>query len=520
MATQTLIVDARGGVRVRRNPFVGDNVVGSLAHGARVEVQANVQQTSADGWVWRRVVAATDQWVAEVNSVTGMRLLKAESEPEPIEPPKPKPPPQTLRVIVGSVNVRAGATTSAGRVRQVEHDELVQVDAEERVIGPAGWVWRRIVDTDPVEWIAEFNQLSGMQLLEAVLIGEPAQGRVQTSGTRFLLDDRPFRFIGCNLREFVFYGTSLLPAAQLAHQDIQLTAAKGMGMKIVRIHACHHLVNIDQTLPLLRHALDAIHRHGMLAIVVLNDSVGLSGYSVPSGPVQPSDKQMREGMPLGHPNKQHYFINEGYKLHFTPFVRRVVTEFKNHQAIFAWEMGNEYAIHPQIATWADSQAFVRFAHNMAQLIRSLDEQHLITIGLLNSNQVAPAGHDIRQFIRTLYGNSAIDFGTVHFYQDNGEEARGLTDLDVLKQMGKPLIVEEFGSAVGRHDRMQYATDRLNQWFGRGAAGFMQWGFSATGRDIGVGDNSHGMDDYSTGNRPLFAAMSNLYQSWGNQLRHG
>lgn len=516
------------GVNVRSQPQVApNNIVGAVNFGNTIEVEANIQETSADGWLWRKLISPQPLWVAEVNRNTGLRLLEAVSttrdQPSPPPPPPlptPTPPStiQTFRVVGSMVNIRNQPSLTGTRVRMVRSGERLEILTNPKIVGSDGWVWRRIaVPTD--EWVAELNQNTGDILLRLEAENPPLIGRVKTDGARFLLDGRPFRFIGVNCREFAYYGLPILPFANWSHQDDQIRGAASMLMKVVRFYAPHHTVSTEETLPLVRQALDKLHAAGMLAIVALNDSIGQSGYYVNG------DRPFHTEV-LDHLNKHSYFINEGYRQNFLPFVQRLVATFREHPAIFAWELGNEYAIHPQPATQQDGEAFIRFAHTVSRAIRDLDTNHLITTGLINTGQVAPAGADPRQFTALLYDTPTIDFGTVHFYQRFNnpddplaiEEDRSFIDAEVLLQrLGKPIVVEEFGATAGNHNRVEFTNRKLNEWFGRGAAGFMQWGLSATNMDVGIGDNLYGIDPFSPNNAPFYAAMQTLYRQWGQQL---
>jgi hypothetical protein len=531
MATETLIVIAETGVRVRSRPGSNAPVVGSVAKGTRIEVLPEVRQ-EADGFIWRRVVATETQWVAEFNTRTGQKLCDSTSPQAGILGEEtdsneavvtitvaPAPMPEATEEIVvqaSLINLRDQPTTRGVQVGQARQNEWLLVYRDRRIVDAHGWVWRRLVGATE-RWAAEMNQQSGQRLLRPVQsVG--VQGRARIDQTRFRLDGNPFRFVGANLREFVFYGQPFLQYTTLTHQDRQLEAVRNMQMRVVRIYACHRRVATPQAIALLRSALDKIQQYGLVAIVVLNDSVGLSDFYVPG------DERFHSEV-LGHLHKT-YFTDQRYRENYLPFVELTVTALKEHLAISAWELGNEYAIHPQPATNVDGQVFLAFAHHVSEVVRHLDPNHLITTGLINTGQVMPAGYDARRFCKELYDWPYLDFATVHFYQDRdhpeqaSEEARSLVDLDILQVLGKPLIVEEFGAIQGTPNRYQFLESRLQQWFSRGAAGFMQWGLSATGMDVGVGDNEYGMDNFSPGNAPFYEAYCNLYRQWAQMVTNG
>ena len=134
----------------------------------------------------------------------------------------------------------------------------------------------------------------------------------------------------------------------------------------------------------------------------------------------------------------------------------------------------------------------------------------------------------RSFARRLYESDFIDFGTVHIYQvphrsdilEPLEEQRSKVDLEVLKSLGKPLIIEEFGSAFGCNNRLAFTRDNLTEWFQLGIAGVMQWGVSIPDKDIGVGDTIWGMDRYSEENKHMYNGLVKIYREWAQRLDQG
>lgn len=498
MNTQKFTVMAASGLNVRSEPRIGNNnQVGSLLDGEVINVVADEKEISPDGWVWRRIAlpASGKYWAAEVNQNTGNRLLQPTIS-------------ETVQVITSILNVRREPDLNAELVDRLAQGNKIEVSTTHQVHGSFGWVWRQIVPSG--HWIASWNEQSGQQLVRPFPTKPVVLGRVKTVGTSFVLDTQSFRFIGANMREFPFYPHSVMPHATAAHQDKQLRAIRDeLGMRVVRMHAAHN--QIPDTTALVEKALDKIHAAGLLAIAVLNDSLGDREYYVPG------EKQFHTE-PLGHLHKR-YYHDQHYENTYIPFVQNLVTALKDHPGIFCWELGNEFAIHPQPATATDADAFLAFVQRSAGLIRSIDPNHLISIGLLNTGQIVPDNHDQFQFALQLYSETNVDFGTVHFYQGQSlEEDRAFIDLAALQQLDKPLIVEEFGSTVGHQNRVDFTRKRLNTWFNQGAVGFMQWGVSLTGSDIDAGDLKHGLDDFSSQNAPFFPALKDLYRQWARQVQ--
>lgn len=507
MSEQTRVLYVQGGrVNVRSAPRIApDNFVDALSHGDPVVVLADRVEMTPDGWLWRRLAGEPECWVAERNQQTD-QVLMADAPPDLDDFSS-----QRLFVLSEELGIFSDPDRPAESVAAVpQGGEMVVVSSLRRVAAD-GWVWRQVEGAgEAALWAAEYNA----RTLERKLSRKPpagkVQGRVQVQGQQFLLDGRPFKFVGANLREFPFYGRAdVLPFTQEGHQTQQLQAMQAMGMRVVRMHACHKHVSTADARSLLGRALDRIHAHGLLAIVVLNDALGEFWV--------PGDERFHRHV-LGHLDKHEYFHQGGYHENYLPFVREVVSSYADHPAIFAWELGNEYAIHPQPATPEDGEAFYRFVETVSGVIRSLDSNHLITTGLVNTGHVAPndrSGLNRLEYGKRLYGLPTVDFLTVHFYEGNGEEQNSLLDLEIARQVEKPIIVEEWGATGG--NRAELTSQRIAFWMERGASGWLQWGLSATQFNIGVGDNTFGMDPYADGNKDHYHALVGVYTDWAARL---
>ncbi|MBN2470016.1 MAG: cellulase family glycosylhydrolase [Anaerolineae bacterium] len=493
-------------LNIRTDPWIeAGNVVDQLSAGDLLEVLVDRAEQSPDGWVWRRLAGHEQRWAAEVNRHTGRRLL-AETPPEPpalIES-------DVLYVIDNALPIYDRPDPAGTHVGTLPVGGRAELGVERRLVQD-GWVWRPLNAAPETGWVRVYNARTLARLLSRKPPAGQAQGRVRTDGRRFVLDGRPFRFVGANLREFVFYPRpDILPFAREEHQAEQLAAMTEMGMRVARLHACHRQVPVSDARELLGSALDRLHQHGLLALVVLNDALG--SYWVHG------DERFHTHV-LGHLDKHAYFHDEGYSENYLPFVRDVVSTYADHPAVFAWELGNEYAIHPQPATIEDGEAFLRFVQVVSDTIRANDLNHLVTIGLVNTGHVAPndrPGLNRFEYGKRLYSLPNVDFLTVHFYEDNGEEQNSLPDLEIARQVNKPLVVEEWGAVGGEQVGLTVAT--LQSWFGQGAAGLLQWGLSATRSDIGVGDNEYGMDPYAENNKHHYHPLLGVYREWAQRLR--
>jgi len=143
-------------------------------------------------------------------------------------------------------------------------------------------------------------------------------------------------------------------------------------------------------------------------------------------------------------------------------------KYKDDPTVFAWELANEPRCKGGDAFdrgdgW-DTSTVTSWAGEMSSYIKSLDSNHLVSVGdegFLNGGGAhwayqASDGVDHR----ALTALPGIDFGTFHLYPEDwgtnldwGEQ--WIVDhLRVARELGKPAVLEEYGVKVGRaHDKL-------------------------------------------------------------------
>lgn len=297
----------------------------------------------------------------------------------------------------------------------------------------------------------------------------------------------PWR-LGVNMREFAYYDRPeclRFPQATPPTREAQVAALTALNIPLVRFFAAHRNASIDLNLQQIGKALNLLQQNRMQAIVCLGDSIFESGYTIPG-----NDSYHQMGTPLGHLHKS-FFEPNAYTKHYLPYVRRVVEQFADHPAVLAWELGNEFAIHPQPSTQADFNRFVEFARVVSREIKQRSPNKLVTTGLINSNQVLPAGDDNarRSWARQLHGLPDIDICSIHVYAEDDEDHLAALDVDVAKaDLGKPIFVGELGADIERTgNRANFIRQQLRRWKERGAFTVMLWQFDTSTHDSGVAD---------------------------------
>ncbi len=222
---------------------------------------------------------------------------------------------------------------------------------------------------------------------------------------------------------------------------------------------------------------------------------------------------------LGGPLPHHTWIrqvvsqgdvqNSGYRNFFNDpvalqaerlLLRTVVERFKQHPAIWMWNLGNE----PDLFAWPASNAEGRaWTREMTQLIKEIDPAHPVTLGLHGGSLHERNGLTISD----VYAET--DVAVMHSYPMYVDWSRQPLDPDFVpytcaitaSMAGKPVLMEEFGGctaapgqpsynwewdALGQHyKRFMASEEDLAEYFGQvlpklvqiGTTGAITWCFA-------------------------------------------
>ena len=348
--------------------------------------------------------------------------------------------------------------------------------------------------------------------------------KVTPSGKAFSYKGGTFKFIGVNLRGIAHHPTSNI--------DAQLSAAWSVGARVIRVFIPNSQKNTTQVGDALANLLSraALVSPDLKVIVSLTDFYGAAIYILPGQPrmgVQGDDAAYASG------HLSSAWFASGYNTNYKPFVTALVTRFKADDRIFAWELGNELSAEP--AGGASGQTdMLNFAYTMGWAIRNTGAIQMVTTGFIDVNHAINGGVT-DAIIQKMYkgpwsswSTSPFHFASIHAYNDQswpGSSSAQDRDINWFYNNSYPYVVGEGGftgalqnpnAAAGcaaqglplftggtwdgvaipnaTSDRGAATSATLNRFFdAKGAAGFMQWGFSAGGADIGEGDGCVGMD---------------------------
>ena len=124
----------------------------------------------------------------------------------------------------------------------------------------------------------------------------------------------------------------------------------------------------------------------------------------------------------------------------------VVSEFRDHPAIWLWNLGND----PDLFAWPPTAAVGRaWVDEMTSLIRSLDDAHGVSCGLHAASLLEDNGLRVDDVF------ASADIGMMHAYPMYLSMARGPLDPELVPftcaltraLSGKPVLMEEWGGCT-------------------------------------------------------------------------
>ncbi len=112
----------------------------------------------------------------------------------------------------------------------------------------------------------------------------------------------------------------------------------------------------------------------------------------------------------------------------------IVQRYADDPRIFAWNLQNEPDLSWTVCGkqgygWCDEGNWLRFLESMAQTIRSLDQNHLITVGLFDPHKISLV-------------ESFVDYVSFHYYNPESQLSGVISDVKGITE--KPIVIEEYG----------------------------------------------------------------------------
>jgi mannan endo-1,4-beta-mannosidase len=261
--------------------------------------------------------------------------------------------------------------------------------------------------------------LSAASTLAAVVQPAPRSSSFVTiSGSHFDIDGDAGYFAGTNCYWCPFtYNT--------AEVDTTLSDIASSGLKVVRVlgfsdwntlpptgeiwfqllNATGSIINTGADgLQNLDYVVASAEQHGLKLIIPFvnnwNDFGGINAYVNAFGG-----------------NATSWFTNAAAQSQYRTYIHAVVSRYINSTAIFAWELANE----PRCAG-CDTSVIADWATGVSQYIKSLDPNHLVTLGdeglgLSTGDGSYPYTYDSGTDFALNIQIKSLDFGTFHLYPD-------------------------------------------------------------------------------------------------------
>jgi hypothetical protein len=319
-----------------------------------------------------------------------------------------------------------------------------------------------------------------------------ATGFVQAKGTQLTLNGEPYRFVGFNIYNANSRDNCWYPLGYSNGALGDALAAVGPDQDVFRAWFYQDLATSDgvRDWAAFDHTVAVARRHGVRIVATLADQWG----SCDSGP----DRAVYKG---------EAWYESGYRSHVGPgstrpyrdWVAEVVRRYRDEPTILAWQLMNEAEIKRDLPSScaADGATTLRtWAADVSGLVKSIDPNHLVSLGTLGGGQCATQGSDYR-YVHNL---STIDLCEYHDYQPGampGDEWNGLAvRLSQCAALDKPLFIGESGQEdMSLSTRADVFASKFRAQFEAGVVGELVWalriesqgGSSTTTFDVGPSD---------------------------------
>lgn len=313
---------------------------------------------------------------------------------------------------------------------------------------------------------------------------------VRRDGRRFMVGDQEFKFVGFNIRGLAHYGypEKIVSRSTVEQREGFLAEAQAVGSAVIRVFLPHCRVRSDDALvDRLGVVLENAEKYKQRVIVCLNDHLETSKfqhYSFFDDGCNPLDGYIYTDKHNHNVLTAKFYAELYQETAFQRYIEKVVAAFKDHPALFCWELTNEASNHEDFNGRDKHEIFIDYCNTMAGKIGELDDHtHMITAGVISLQVLEFKVEGENDEPVRLYQN--LDFITIHDYQ-------GISDADrhLHHRLNKPLLIEEVGK---KGERDGWFRQNMSDWFDMGASGYLGWGFMPSTEDNGDGDEDVGID---------------------------
>lgn len=323
----------------------------------------------------------------------------------------------------------------------------------------------------------------------------PAPAFVERDGTELVLAGEPFRFTGMNIYHATSDGWcndamntgSALSDALTEMNDPHVIRTWFFQMMGTPQPGVRDWSALD-------HALQVARDHGVKVIATLgNQWADCDSQRDVAGEYKDAswytDRYMTE-------------VPNGLVSTYRDWVAEVVTRYKDDPTILAWELVDEPEL-PKVGgacPTGSGDILHDFAADVSGLVKSIDQNHLVSLGTIGGGQCGSADDDYT----LVHSPPGIDLCSVHDYDEPafampGDQWNGMAvRLRQCEALDKPLFVGEAGLMLSetngsRTQRADLLVRKMSTALRAGAVGHVLWAWDAAPHDFQPGD-------------PVFAAL--------------
>jgi len=326
---------------------------------------------------------------------------------------------------------------------------------------------------------------------------EQGPGFINVNGKQFIRDGKPYYFLGTNF----WYGMNLGSSGQGGDRDRllrELDHLKKIGVKNLRVMGASEGPDTEpwrmrpalqvapgeyneEVLDGLDFLLAEMGKRDMVAIMCMNNfwpwSGGMAQYvswqddsEIPYPPIcGEGDWQTYQEYTASFYSNENAVTDFFNHLRFTVLRENPYTGtlYRDDPTIMAWQLGNE----PRGIN--NREDFTQWIENTAKYIKSIDSNHLVTIGSEGATAHPSSGNDFFADHQSSY----IDYTTIHVWVQNWgwfdpydevslssavEKATAyINQHEVLaEKLNKPVVLEEFGISRDDNDHAVTASVTL------------------------------------------------------------
>jgi mannan endo-1,4-beta-mannosidase len=322
----------------------------------------------------------------------------------------------------------------------------------------------------------------------------PSSAFVTRLGTKLYLNGQQYRFTGLNFFQANMTSGIANCSSWAANSDLdsQLTAM-GPGHNVIRAWFFQNMATRNGTRDwtAFDHTFAVAKAHGYKVIATLADQ-----WDYCEGPYK--DKSWYGG---GYRTS----VLPGNTVPYRTWVQEVASRYKDDPTVAIWELVNEAEDAPSAPCPSDAeQVMYSFASDVSGLIKSIDPNHLVSLGGGGNGNCGTLDTDFAKVMAI----PSLDICSVHDYYgasvtlssdpNNGTQKR-ISDCNALS---KPTYTGESGIKVqdvsSLAERASEFRNKLNAQIGAGESGFVAWNwYRASDIDYRIGPGDPALTTVST-----------------------